>query len=53
MNDTPRYRALREPSREVNSTVRLVSQAPDAGIAVKTVQFTVPGKYTTEYWKVQ
>ncbi|MFV8528942.1 signal peptidase [Ralstonia pseudosolanacearum] len=23
------------------------------GVAVKTVQFTVPGKYTTEYWKVQ
>ncbi len=23
------------------------------GVAVKTVQFTVPGKYTTEYWNVK
>nr|WP_232520346.1 signal peptidase [Ralstonia solanacearum] len=23
------------------------------GVAVKTVQFTVPGKYTTEYWNIQ
>ncbi|MHA6912768.1 signal peptidase [Ralstonia pseudosolanacearum] len=23
------------------------------GTAIKTVQFTVPGKYTTEYWTVQ
>ncbi|QHB56471.1 signal peptidase (plasmid) [Ralstonia solanacearum] len=30
-----------------------VFQGACGGTAIKTVRFTVPGKYTTEYWTVQ